>query len=364
MTPNILTPRTLLGRISQHILFWVFVILFYTFVYGRMTGNYYATFVHLAFTFTIYLATTYFTLYYVIPKFLFKKNYKAVIVSAIYMVLGSAFCEIMIILFFIVTPDYKWPFGNIGILDSTMLDVYLRLIGIFIVVFFAASIKLLKYWYNSQRMNQLLSQQKLEAELNFLKSQVHPHFLFNTLNNLYALTLKKSDKSPDVVLKLSELLDYMLYECNTDKIELKKEIKLMKNYISLQQLRFGQRLKTKFDISGNVTNKEIAPLILFPFVENSYKHGVGKNIGESWIDISLNVGRNNLTFEISNGIPKVAVDRDSKHGNGLGLKNVEQRLGLLYNDRYSLNISETADTYKVVLQLDLSKINNEGIDEN
>ena len=195
MTPNILTPRTLLGRISQHVLFWVFVILFYTFVYGRMTGNYYATFVHLMFTFPIYLATTYFTIYYVIPKFLFKKNYKAVIVSAIYMVLGSAFCEIMIILFFIVTPDYKWPFGNIGVLDSTMLDIYLRLIGIFIVVFFAASIKLLKYWYNSQRMNQLLAQQKLEAELNFLKSQVHPHFLFNTLNNLYALTLKKSSKA-------------------------------------------------------------------------------------------------------------------------------------------------------------------------
>lgn len=364
MTPNIFTPRSLLGRVLQHILFWMFVILFYTFVYGRMAGNYYATFVHLMFTFPIYLADTYFTLYIVIPKYLLKKNYKAVVVSAVYMVLGSAFCEIMIILYFIVTPGSKVLFGEIGILNTTMLDIYLRLIGIFIVVFFAASIKLLKYWYNSQRMNQLLAQQKLEAELNFLKSQVHPHFLFNTLNNLYALTLKKSDKSPGVVLKLSELLDYMLYECNVDRIELHKEIKLIKNYISLQQLRFGKRLKIKFNISGNTANKEIAPLILFPFVENSFKHGVGKNAGESWIEISLNVERNNLTFEISNGVPLTTIDSDSKHGNGLGLKNVGQRLDLLYHDRYSLKISDSADTYKAVLQLDISKTTNENVHEN
>ncbi|MFC2135360.1 sensor histidine kinase [Bacteroidota bacterium] len=354
-----MTPRSIYGRILLHVLFWAFVILFYTFVYGRMAGNYFAVFVHLVVTLPVYLATTYFTLYYIIPKFLFNKNYKAVIVSAIYMVLGAAFIEILIFLYFIVTPADFFVFGEIKLLNPSILDIYLRLIGIFIVVFFAASIKLLKHWYNSQRMNQLLTQQKLEAELNFLKSQVHPHFLFNTLNNLYALTLKKSDKSPEVVLKLSEMLDYMLYECNTDKIALKKEMKLIKNYISLEQLRYGERLEVNLNISGSISGKAIAPMILFPFVENSFKHGVSRNTGEAWIDIKLETDKNNLKFNISNGKPKIKPEKNSETGEGIGLNNVKQRLHLLYPENSRLDIVDEEKKFSVMLQLDLNESINE-----
>ena len=135
-------------------------------------------------------------------------------------------------------------------IQPASLDIYLRLVGIYAVVFLAASIKLLKHWYTMQKKNQQLAKEKLEAELNMLKAQVHPHFLFNTLNNLYALTLKKSEKSPEVVLKLSEILDFMLYHSNKDFVELEREIKLVNNYIDLEKLRYGDRLEIDFDIEA------------------------------------------------------------------------------------------------------------------
>ena len=357
-------PRSLFGRIFLHILFWICVILFYTFVYGRMAGNYYISFLHIIITLPVYLATTYFTLYYVIPKFLFHKDYKSVIVSAVYMVLGSAYYEIMINIYLFIIPTTLWPFSDIQPINTSTLDIYLRLIGIFIVVFFTAFIKLLKHWYTSQNMNQQLAQQKLEAELNFLKSQVHPHFLFNTLNNLYALTLKKSEKSPEVVLKLSEILDYMLYECNTEKILLKKEIKLIENYIALEQLRHGKRLRVDFEINGNISDNKIAPLILFPFVENSIKHGVSKKTGESWIKIDLNTERGNLSFVIANSKPVKTSANHSERGEGIGLKNVKQRLKILYGDNYSMEIRDEENVFTVLLEIDLTEQMSEDSNEN
>jgi two-component system, LytTR family, sensor kinase len=340
-------------RIAYHILFWICVLLFYTFFYGRLGNNYYASFIHLVFTFPIYIASTYITLYLIIPKFLLKKNYRAFFVASFYVVAGSAFLEIMITIFFMVTPASFLKMEKFGDFAPKTLDIYLRLVGIFIVVFFASSIKLVKYWYNIQRTNQSLVQQKLEAELNFLKSQVHPHFLFNTLNNLYALTLKKSDKSPEVVLKLSEILDYMLYDCNEEYVSLDKELKLISNYISLEKLRYDERVEISFEIEGRTSNKSIAPLILFPFIENSFKHGVSKNPDEAWINTTLIIKPNSIEFKVENNKPRTAKQQEEV-SSGIGLKNVKKRLELLYAGNSKLNIEESDSKYSILLNINLS----------
>ncbi len=354
MKTNTLTPSTLAGRIFQHIIFWTAVILFYTFVYGRMNNNYYGTFIHLLITLPIYLGTTYFTLYFIIPRYLLKRNYRGLIVSFIYMVLGAAFLELAVTIYLVVVPMDFLSGRIFGTFNPDTLDVYIQLIGIFIVVFLAASIKLLKHWYNIQHMNQILSKEKLEAELNFLRSQIHPHFLFNTLNNLYALTIKKSDKSPEVVLRLSEMLDYMLYECNENIVSLKKEIKLIQNYIAIERLRYGHRLSIELKVKGNVSNKHIAPMLLFPFVENSFKHGVSKSVEKSWIKIKLEIEKNNLSFNIKNGLPAHDKTEDSSGGEGIGLKNVRKRLDLIYSRRYNLSINKNDNEYNVDLKIDLN----------
>jgi two-component system LytT family sensor kinase len=352
MDARIFTNPSLPIRISLHILFWICVLLFYTFFYGRLTENYYASFIHLLFTFPIYIAATYITLYLIIPKFLLQKKYKSFFVASFYVIAGSAFLELIITIFFVINP-VSFDLGKLGVFSPKALDIYLRLVGIFIVVFFASSIKLVKYWYNIQRTNQLLVQEKLEAELSFLKSQVHPHFLFNTLNNLYALTLKKSEKSPEVVLKLSEILDYMLYECNEERVALSKEIKLIQNYISLEQLRYGGNVKIDFKVLGKSSNKSIAPLILFPFVENCFKHSVSISPNNAWIKAKLEIATDNIKFNVKNNKPALRKQGD-EISKGIGLKNVKKRLELLYSNNYKLNIDETETEYSILLKINLS----------
>jgi len=355
MKTNTLTPSTLTGRILQHLVFWTAVILFYTFVYGRMNNNYYGTFIHQLITLPIYLGTTYFTLYFIIPRYLLTKNYRGLIISFIYSVLGAAFLELAVTIYLVVVPMDFLSGKVFGTFNPDMLDVYIQLIGIFIVVFLAASIKLLKHWYNIQTMNQILAKEKLEAELKFLRSQIHPHFLFNTLNNLYALTIKKSDKSPEVVLRLSEMLDYMLYECNEKMVSLNKEIKLIQNYIALEKLRYEKRLKIELNIKGRISNRQIAPMLLFPFVENSFKHGVSKSADKSWIKINLEINRGGLLFNIKNGLPPGGGEKNISGSEGIGLENVKKRLDLLYGRRYNLSINRTKNEYTVDLQIELDK---------
>ena len=286
-------------------------------------------------------------MYIIIPKFLLKKRYKDFVISSVYMVLGIAYLEILIVICLIVLPvnvlSLKWSAPiNLG-----SLDIYLRLIGIYIVVFLASSIKLLKHWYTMQKKNQQLIKEKLEAELNMLKSQVHPHFLFNTLNNLYALTLKKSDKSPDVVLKLSDILDFMLYHSNKDFVELEREIKLVNNYIDLEKLRHGERLEINFEIEGDPGKKHIAPMVIFPLVENCFKHGVGSTNQKSWIKLLIHISSYKMVFTAKNS----KVNKMIAKKGGLGLTNLRKRLDLIYPDNYELDITETDSIFTATLNL-------------
>jgi hypothetical protein len=343
-------------RILYHVLFWVFAYFIYSFLYGRISGSQEVSYVLMLFSFPVYITVTYIVLYYIIPNYLFKKRYKAFFVSSFYLIMGAAFIELSVIYYITIAPDpIILGSHESQVISVKSMDIYLRLLGLFGIVFFASSVKLLKHWYNMQRVNQMLAKEKLEAELNFLKSQVHPHFLFNTLNNLYALTLKKSDQSPEVVLKLSEMLDYMLYQCNEDKISLDKEIKLINNYISLEKLRFSDKADIDAQFSGRTANKFIAPMILFPLVENCFKHGLSADTKGGWIKIMLVIEKDNIRFELNNSKPQKSSKKQEEVGKGIGLNNVIKRLDLIYPDKYKLDISDKENSYGCLLTLDLTE---------
>lgn len=212
-------------------------------------------------------------------------------------------------------------------------------------------IKLTKDWIGHQEKLKDLEKQNLKNELEFLKSQIQPHFFFNTLNNLYSLTLKKSDLAPEVVLKLSDLMSYMLYESDSQETTLRKEIEHIKNYLDLESLRFGKRLHLELSILGETDSKKIPPLLLLPFIENAFKHGTSHETGEIRLKITLQATTHKLLFEVSN--PRFEHGQSRKKHKGLGLKNVRRRLDLLYADRYILHIQPTAKEYAISLQLPL-----------
>jgi two-component system LytT family sensor kinase len=214
------------NRILQHVLFWVFHLVFYAILWGSFEDNYQQTFLEESIYLPVKIAFTYFTLYYLLPAFLLPGRYA----SFFLWLIVSSFVAGTVQRYIAFNIDYPIYYPEALRDPFFYLPKIIKMfVSIYPVTFFAVAIKLLKYWYANQHAQQVLTQEKLRAELNFLKTQIHPHFLFNTLNNLYALTLKKSDRAPETVLKLSELINYMLYECVSDEVQLTKEIKFIRN---------------------------------------------------------------------------------------------------------------------------------------
>ncbi|MGV3695798.1 sensor histidine kinase [Flavobacterium sp.] len=211
----------------------------------------------------------------------------------------------------------------------------------------------LKLYFESQRLLQrehLLVKEKIETELNFLKSQINPHFLFNTLNNIYSLARKKSDTTADVVLKLSKLLRFVLYESQNKKIAVEREIHFINDYIELEKIRYDERLQVTFNHSIDNPGSEIAPLLLIPFVENAFKHGASETTSKAFVIIDLKLAQGKLDFSISNSIENdLATSKDNE---GIGLRNLRRQLEILYPD-FDLKINRGETEYKAELSLNL-----------
>jgi sensor histidine kinase YesM len=231
-----------------------------------------------------------------------------------------------------------------------LIDLYFVIVGLYSVSLLAILIKLLKYWYEQQNSAIQLLKEKTEAELAMLKGQINPHFLFNTLNNIYSLALKKSDLTADAVVKLSEMLDYLLYECNAAMVDVKKEVKLIQNYIYLQKIRYGDRLDIQFK-AENIIDQRIPPMIILPFIENSFKHGAGNQSNKVWIKINMRTESDRLEFSIVNSKSSQKKAESKPVRGGIGLENVKKRLGLLYQSEYSLEIEDLSDTFSVKLSI-------------
>jgi two-component system, LytTR family, sensor kinase len=334
-------------RLLQHVLFWVVHVVFYGTLYGSFEENYVQTFTEEMMYLPLRIAFTYFTLYYLLPKFLLPGQY--VNFFGWFLVTSFAAGIIQRYIFFALLYPIYYPTA----LNDPFLywpKIIKTFAGMYPVIFTAVAIKLLKYWYTNQKAQQILVQEKLEAELKFLKTQIHPHFLFNTLNNLYALTLKKSDKAPETVLKLSELINYMLYECKSDAVPLKKEIQFIRNYADIEKMRYGDKLDIDIRVSGDIEEREIAPLIILPFVENCFKHGASENLLQSWVKVTIASHADHIVIKVENS-KSLENGKATKHAEGIGIQNVKRRLDLLYAGRHELKIIDGEETFLVVLSI-------------
>ena len=214
--------------------------------------------------------------------------------------------------------------------------------------------KILMDWLVHQNEKMALESQNLQSELKFLKSQINPHFFFNTLNNLYALTLKKSDLAPEIVLRLSEMMRYMLYESNEKMVSLDKEINYVKNYLELEKLRQGHKFDINFKLNGQVTDQKIAPLVFIPFLENSFKHGLDNQIKSGFVNIDMDLKTDEVELSIENSKPpSIPEKKSNKKSGGIGLENVKRRLKLLYPKKHKLQIIEKPNSFKVFLNIKL-----------
>ena len=298
----------------------------------------------------------YFIVYFLVPRFIPKKKYKS---FAFYLLLS-------VLSLFLIT--YLWFYGIINPLYSVYVSS--QPWSPFITKFFSfysninftgaipaccvmLTIKYYKDWYKKQKQSEILLLENTQAELQLLKAQVHPHFLFNTLNNIYSFALTESPRAAELVDKLSGMIDYMTTEGEKSFVALEKEIKLIEDYIGLEKVRYGDRLNMHVEINGDYKNKIIAPLLMIPFVENCFKHGASKMRGRQWIKLVINVHDNLLNFNLSNSKPEEQIISNNKKG--IGLNNVSKRLQLLYPANHILKIESTNEIYQVYLQVSLQE---------
>lgn len=238
-------------------------------------------------------------------------------------------------------PDFKLELTPIWWFNSGRM--------VLIYGMYALLINLAVGWYESQKLKSAMLVEKQTSELALLRSQVNPHFLFNTLNNIYSLVYKKSDDAPEAIMKMSAIMRYMLYDATTDKVLLEKEIEYLKSFIELEKLRIRHRDFVELTVSGVVEDRTIAPMLLIPFVENAFKHG-SKNMGIPGIWVNLQIEPDTMRFEVVNYIrPKNTVVKDSS--GGIGLTNIRRRLNLLYPGKHQLDITSDDTRYHVYLTL-------------
>jgi two-component system, LytTR family, sensor kinase len=222
-----------------------------------------------------------------------------------------------------------------------------------VFLIFSTSGKIIVDWFRQQQTMKDLETQNMQSELKFLKTQINPHFLFNTLNSLYALTLKKSDQAPEIVVKLSDMMRYMLYECNERRVSLEKEVNYIQNYLDLEALRQSNLVDIDFKIKGEVKNQKIAPLVFIPFLENAFKHGVNHQLADAYVYVNLEIKDHQLDFYIENSKNERQQSILPKPAGGIGLINVRRRLELIYPGSHSIDIEDQPQAYKVHLSLNL-----------
>ena len=336
------------NRILFHIAFWGSYILFFTFAWAGMEGNYWDSFFYELAQLPVRLSMVYFGLYYLMPQYLLKKKYVLFIVYLIvaFLVVGIAqsFMDKVVYEYFkygSVTYVPDWDTGYI-------LRCIVRSNSVFAV---AAALKILSFWFQKEQEALILQQEKTTAELNFLKFQIQPHFFFNTLNTLYGLTLTSSKKAPELVLKLSDLMRYLLYETRADKVPLKKEIQYLTNYMELEKMRFDNYYNIQFTINGSLDGQLIPPMLLLPFVENAFKHSLCEEENNAFIAIAISIHSDYLTFKVENTINKN--EHSLNETGGIGLKNVKKRLDLLFPKTHQLKILAEQGMYLISLRIPL-----------
>ncbi|MEL6656008.1 MAG: sensor histidine kinase [Bacteroidota bacterium] len=338
-------------RLSRHVLYWLGWTTFYASINsGYHDEGFQTWFMVEAAILPAKLLYVYTVIYLLLPFFLLRKRYAWFFVSAVIAAgLGAA-------LIFVVDVSFIQP----HILGRHLYGYFIhtkivyKILDLIYISSFPVLIKLWQRQLQQEKKAQALSMEKLGAELELLRNQLQPHFLFNTLNNLYGMVLSQHPQAAEVVMRLSDMMSYMLYECNSEQIELEKEITQLKNYIELEKIRYGNRLEVSFEVGGQLSGEMIAPLLFIAFWENAFKHGPAQMEQPSWITGSLWIENGQLDFRLENSIPEqsAAPATSPNTRSGIGLNNVKKRLELLYPGRYKLN-NKIDETYFVRLSINL-----------
>jgi LytS/YehU family sensor histidine kinase len=293
---------------------------------------------------TLLNIVVFYTVYFVIPNFL--KLRRKWFVLPFIIVLAATLSAIRLPLeiaywkYLIKMPSselqfqYEWIWSTLKV--TVIISIYAMLLRFSID------------WFDAQKFKDELIKERQASEIALLRSQINPHFLFNTLNNIYSLVYNKSDEAPEAVMKLSSIMRYMLYDSNTDLVAVNKEVEYLNSFIELQQLRITQKGFVEIKVNGSMENRTIVPMLLIPFVENAFKHG-DKN-HEPGIFIQLNLESDRLVFTVSNYI-KLNNQAITDDTGGFGLENIKRRLGLLYPDKHELTINKSEDKFKIELTI-------------
>ncbi len=332
-----------------HLCYWLFVFIFFNVFFSVSSENESFIFWFSTFLSIIAIVTSYVFVYKIIPNYLLLKKYRTFVLYSFYTLVLTT-CAVLMTMVFGFVFFYNLEFQQMPGLTK---NAGVILVCVFLIVALTSTFKILKYNSKSQEEKNALETKYLqtqlqlkEQELKFLKMQIHPHFLFNTLNTLYGFALKKSDKTPELILKLSNLLDYILYQIDKKSVFLKDELTHIYDYIALEESRFSDSLVVNFHVDNYDENLRISPMLLLPFVENSFKHG-SKVDSKLSVNINLSIVEEKLMFTIEN---TYQLQKNEKPG--IGLDNIKKRLELLYKNNYKLSILEE-ETFKIILEINL-----------
>ena len=349
--PSILLGKKIDPRLKTvllHVLFWCVWLL--RTIYDVITpwGLHYSM-IYIGIVFISQAPLVYFHLYFLVPKLLDKKRYLIYTVVVTAMIYGYSWLNYSLQQ---LLPTAGMPDTMVRFIHQRITPGFDFLEGL-IVLLLTYALKYTLIAFITQNELLQVQKEKLQLELNALKAQIHPHFLFNTLNNLYSLTLKNSEKSSEVVLKLSDIMRYVLYEANEDEVDLKKEISFSRNYIELQRLRYSEQYKINFTVEGELEELKIAPLLFIDFLENAFKHGLEKRFNDGSVEVVFIIKDHLINFSVINSKGQSEQSDRNDRAQGIGLTNIRKRLSLIYPENYELVIDDAGELFKVKLNLQL-----------
>ncbi len=357
-------------RIIRHLLFWGF----WGFYFGMVrelnpvfyiqTGHFPNLFLAIAEALIILspqVVLVYPLLYFILPRYVFTGKYLWASIWFVMFFLLTIFTNAVILIY---SPGHKNMFNvsyvklfeGVSTLQKFQLGYLGSLQGALTAAALAASFKMFKFYYLKNMRNELLMKENIAAQLQLLKAQVHPHFLFNTLNNIFSQTQTESPKGSKMIMGLSDMLRYILYEGQKPFVSLKQELLMITEYINLEKIRYGNKLDVHMLIPDKPDNLYIAPLLLLPFVENCFKHGASNMLENPWINLTIELKTTTLVMKIMNG--KTSKKQNVDDRSGIGITNVRQRLDFLYKEKYDLQIRDEEEVFVVDLRVELIKIEN------
>jgi sensor histidine kinase YesM len=342
-------------RIKRHLLFWFCFWIFNAFLPGFSPGkNYFSNIPYAALkTFQDIIPQIFFAyvlIAFILPRFVLKNKYILSFFWLIFFVLATGALGFIL-------ANYVFPGASVYQVSGNLwVNLVSHSKGTLVAATAVCSIRLFKHWHLKEKRNLELLKEKTEAQLQLLTAQVHPHFLFNTLNNIYSRAQDESPGGAKMIMELSQILRYVLDEGKHELVPLDNELQMLTDYIHLEKMRYDEKLDLHLLLPSKTSNLYITPLLLLPFVENSFEHGISNTQNKPWINLKIELQDTSLVMKLMNG-KKTAQDANNDK-EGTGMESVKKRLELLYAGKYNLQINEDEEVFIVNLRLELTRISS------